>query len=172
MRLQNVAFMVVGVLSSRGANMMGLDQDDIVLAPWPTIKARVSSNVLTNVNQSSAVVAAGSGVTASVNAATTVNSLAASYPGSQDPVYPTVDPLRPIDYPQQSRFPNIDQILVRANSTEEIPTAIRELTDLLHERHHIKVGQPDDFSVRDMTEMAKALGSSTATMTRTLLVVA
>jgi ABC-type antimicrobial peptide transport system permease subunit len=173
LRMQNVGFRVIGVLSPRGANMMGLDQDDIILAPWPTIKARVSSTVLTNVNQSSSAMAAtGSGMTAAVNAATTVNSLTASYPGSQDPVYPTIDPLRPIDYPQQTRFPNIDQILVRANSTEEIPTAIRELTDLLHERHHIKPGQPDDFSIRDMTEMAKALGSSTATMTRTLLVVA
>ncbi len=77
-----------------------------------------------------------------------------------------------MDYPQQTRFTNIDQILVRASTTEEIPLAIRQITDLLHERHHIKTGQPDDFSVRDMTEMAKALGSTTATMTRSLLFVA
>ncbi len=171
-RLQNVAFKVVGVLSQRGANMMGMDQDDIVLAPWTSIKARVSSSLLTNVNQSNASGANATTTAATVNAATAVNSLNQSYPGSQDSVYPTVDPLRATDYPQQTRFPNIDQILVRANSTPEIHLAIRQITDLLHQRHHIKPGQLDDFNVRDMTEMANALGASTETMTRSLLFVA
>jgi ABC-type antimicrobial peptide transport system permease subunit len=169
-RMQNVGFRVIGVLSPRGANMMGLDQDDIILAPWTSIKARVSSSTLTNVNQSQALAA--SSTMASVSAATTVNSLSASYPGSQDSVYPSMDPLRLADYPQQTRFPNIDQILCRASTTEEIPLAIRQITDLLHERHHIKSGQPDDFSVRDMTEMSKALGSAAGNMTRSLLFVA
>jgi ABC-type antimicrobial peptide transport system permease subunit len=169
-RMQNVGFRVIGVLSPRGANMMGMDQDDIVLAPWTSIRARVSSNLLANVNQSSA--AAASSTIATVNAATAVNSLNQSYPGSQDSIYPTADPLRAVDYPQQTRFPNIDQILCRATATEEIPLAIRQITDLLHERHHIKAGQPDDFAVRDMTEMSKALGSASETMTRSLLFVA
>jgi ABC-type antimicrobial peptide transport system permease subunit len=168
-RMQNVGFRVIGVLSPRGANMMGMDQDDIVLAPWTSIRARVSSSVLANVNQSTA---AAGGATATVSAATAVNSLNQSYPGSQDSVYPTSDPLRAADYPQQTRFPSIDQILTRASSTGEIPLAIRQITDLLHERHHIKAGQPDDFAVRDMTEMSKALGSASETMTRSLLFVA
>ncbi len=170
LRMQNVGFRVIGVLSQRGANMMGLDQDDIILAPWTSIKARVSGSLLTNVNQSTALLA--SSTMASVNAATTVNSLNGSYPGSQDSIYPTMDPLRLIDYPQQTRFPNIDQVLCRASSTPEIKLAIRQITDLLHERHHIKNGLPDDFSVRDMTEMSKALGSASQTMTRSLLFVA
>jgi len=170
-RMQNVGFRVIGVLSARGANMMGWDQDDIVLAPWTSIKARVSSSTLTNVNQSSAA-AVNTTTGAAVSAATTVNSLSQSYPGNQDSIYPTVDPLRAVDYPQQTRFTNIDQILVRANSSEEIKLAIRQITDLLHERHHIKPGKPDDFGVRDMTEMANALGSASSTMTRSLLVVA
>src|SRR4029077_11776975 len=125
----------------------------VIIAPWTSIKARVSSTQLTNVNQSSAT-AVGSTMS-SVTAATTVNTLNQSYPGKQDSVYPTIDPLRPVDYPQQTRFPNVDQILTRANTAEEIPLAIRQITDLLHERHHIKAGQPDDFAVRDMTEMSK-----------------
>jgi ABC-type antimicrobial peptide transport system permease subunit len=169
-RMQNVGFRVIGVLSSRGANMMGMDQDDIVLAPWTSIRARVSSSVLANVNQSTA--SASGSTMATVSAATSVNSLNQSYPGSQDSVYPSTDPLRAADYPQQTRFPSIDQILTRATSTEEIPLAIRQITNLLHERHHIKAGQPDDFAVRDMTEMSKALGSASETMTRSLLFVA
>jgi ABC-type antimicrobial peptide transport system permease subunit len=169
-RMQNVSFRVVGVLSRHGADMMGMDQDDIVLAPWTSIKARVSSTQLTNANQSNPATASPAG--ASVVAATTVNSLNQSYPGSQGSMFPTVDPLRAVDNPQQTRFPNIDRILVRASSAEEIPLAMAQITDLLHERHHIKAGQIDDFSVRDMTESWQAMGSASATMSRSLLFVA
>src|SRR6516162_6473666 len=98
-RMQNVGFRVIGVLSQRGANMMGMDQDDIIIAPWTSIKARVSSSVLTNVNQSTAAITATATMT-SVTAATTVNTLNQSYPGKQDSVYPSMDPLRLVDYPQ------------------------------------------------------------------------
>src|SRR5262245_37282357 len=53
-RVQSVSFTVKGVLARKGANMMGLDQDDILLAPWTTIKYRVSGSTLANVNQSAA----------------------------------------------------------------------------------------------------------------------
>jgi ABC-type antimicrobial peptide transport system permease subunit len=170
-RMQNVSFRVIGVLSARGPNMTGMDQDDIVLAPWTSIKARVSSSLVTDVNQSSTAAALSSN--ASVSAAIMVNSLMNQpFPGSQGSVFPVPDPLRAVDSPQQTRFPNIDQILVRANSGEEIKPAIGQISDLLRERHGIKPGQPDDFRVQDMTETANAMGSASTTMTRSLFFVA
>jgi len=141
-RLANVAFKVVGVLSERGVTVMGWDQDDIIVAPWTSIKARVESIFNTNRKQGA------NGLADTVNSATTVNSLNQSYPAGKTSVYPTVDP---------QRFGSIDQIVVRAKSTKEIPAAIRQITDLLRQRHHIKKGQPDDFGIRDMTELVKIL---------------
>src|SRR5262249_48752508 len=162
-RVQSVSFSVKGVLSRKGANMMGLDQDDILLAPWTTIKYRVSGATLGNVNQSAS--------SQSADPTQKVNSLSQLYPGTTAP-YPVPSPIQAADTPQPVRFTNVDQILVRAESTEDIPVAIRQITQLLHERHRIHTGQPDDFNIRDMTEMTKALGSTASLMSGLLLCVA
>ena len=47
-----------------------------------------------------------------------------------------------------------------------------QITDLLRERHRIRAGDEDDFSIRDMAEMMKMLSSTTQLMSSLLLVVA
>ena len=62
-RVNNVSMKVLGVLPRKGANMMGMDQDDILLAPWTTIKYRISGAQMANANQSAAAAANAAGGT-------------------------------------------------------------------------------------------------------------
>ena len=161
MRIKNVSFRVVGVLSKKGNNMMGMDQDDVVLVPWTTLKHRLSGTALTNTNQSAA----------SGAASNSVNSLDSLYPGVTA-LYPELSATEIADTPQPIRFENIDEIVVKVASTEEVPHAIQQITGLLHERHHIKDGEADDFNVRNMAEIMKAFSKTTETMSYLLLFVA
>ena len=164
-RINNVSFEVVGVLRRKGANMMGMDQDNIVLAPWTTIKYRVSGTTLGNTNQSAS---AGSG---SSDTSGRVNSLSRLYPDATS-LYLARSSTQQANYPQPVRFTNVDQILVKAVSDTKISQAISQMSDLLRERHRIDPGEDDDFSIRDMTEMTKMLSSTTQSMSLLLLVVA
>ena len=166
LRVQNVSFRVIGVLSSKGANMMGMDQDDILLAPWTTIKYRVTGSTLANVNQSSAGSGAGAG------AGSAVNSLSQLYPTTQLNLYPVQSATQAADTPLPVRFTNVDQIMAAAEEGDEIPLAMRQITTLLRERHRIHPGETDDFNIRDMTEMMKTLATTAALMTNLLLSVA
>jgi ABC-type antimicrobial peptide transport system permease subunit len=160
-RVKNVAFTVIGVLVPKGANMMGMDQDDVLLAPWTTIKYRVSGTSATVVNQS-----------AGGASASQVNSLNQLYPSSQASLYPLPSAAQIANTPLPVRFTNVDEIFAAANSAEEMPTALAQITALLRERHRLRAEEADDFSIRDMTELTKAVSSIAELMTKLLLVVA
>jgi macrolide transport system ATP-binding/permease protein len=168
-RVQNVSFKVIGVLSKKGANMMGMDQDDVLVAPWTTIKFRVTGSSASTANQSASSGASGSGSSATSQ---TVNSLNQIYPSTSSSPYPAQSATQAADTPQPVRFVNVDEILTAARSTKEIPAAVKQISELLRERHRIRPGQPDDFNIRDMTEMTKALSSTGTMMTKLLLAVA
>jgi ABC-type antimicrobial peptide transport system permease subunit len=138
-----------------------MDQDDILLAPWTSIKYRVTGSMLATANQST-----------SSGSSTSVNTLSNLYPGGQASLYPEQSATQAADNPMPVRFANVDRIMAAARSSGEIPSAIRQITNLLRERHHIRPGQPDDFNVRDMTEMTNTLTSTTTLMTNLLLCVA
>jgi macrolide transport system ATP-binding/permease protein len=164
-RINNVAFRIVGVLSRKGANMMGMDQDNVVLAPWTTVKYRVSGSALTNTNQSS------SASSSSSSTSDAVNSLSSLYPDATS-LYLSRTSTQTADTPQLVRFASVDQIIVKAASETQVKRAMAQITDLLRERHRIGKDDEDDFSIRDMAEMAKMMSSTTQLMSSLLLVVA
>lgn len=48
-RIKNIPFRVVGVLGKKGANMVGNDQDDLVLLPYTTVRKRLHGSEFDNV---------------------------------------------------------------------------------------------------------------------------
>ncbi len=159
-RLNSVLFRVVGVLPRKGANMMGWDQDDTIIVPWKTMQARLSRG-------GSSAMSAGGGSTT-----TNASSTSSIYPESTTSRYPERDSVQAQNYPLPVRFNNIDQITVSAKSAEQVPDAMAQIAEVLRRRHHIAPGAPDDFFVRDMSEMLKTMSSTSGLMSMLLLIVA
>lgn len=159
-RISNVGFKVIGVLKSKGSNMMGWDQDDIVIGPLYAIKLRVSGSDSSSGSSSS-----------SSSSSSSQRSASDLYPSSKVDYYPqqansSANAVNP------RRFQNIDQISVRLVNPELSQDAIKQVSAVLRERHRLAEGTPDDFSVRDMAEMSRMMSTTTAVMTNLLLVVA
>ena len=100
LRIQNVMFRVIGVLKTKGANMMGMDQDDCVIAPWTAVKMRLRG--------------AGSSSIVSANTVTSTTTLSASSTYTTGVTF----------YPEASstlppvRFSNVDSLIVSVPSAD------------------------------------------------------
>ncbi len=49
-RLKGIPFEVIGILETKGANMVGEDQDDIIIMPYTTMRRRLQGSEFDNVN--------------------------------------------------------------------------------------------------------------------------
>ncbi|MCL4850778.1 MAG: ABC transporter permease [Bryobacteraceae bacterium] len=62
----------------------------------------------------------------------------------------------------------VPTIYVSAVSSSATSDAERQITEILRIRHNIRTGQPDDFRVRNLTEVAEAAEATTRVMTMLL----
>lgn len=113
-RLNKTPFKIIGVLEPKGQNTFGQDQDDIVIAPFSTVRKRMTAATQTG----------------------------------------------------------LQQILASALDENSVNQASDEITELLRQRHKIRPGDDDDFSVRTQAEFASVMGSTTQTMSILLAAIA
>jgi putative ABC transport system permease protein len=111
-RVRNLPFRVVGVLSAKGQSQFGQDQDDTVIIPYTAAQKKLLS--ITYINSAS----------------------------------------------------------VSAVSADATYAAQKQITELLRQRHKIMPGQDDDFTVRNLTDVAEAATQSSKIMTSLLASVA
>jgi putative ABC transport system permease protein len=111
-RVMNLPFRVVGVMTRKGQDAQGRDQDDTSFAPYTTVQKKILGRDRVQIAYVSAV--------------------------SQDATY----------------------------------TAQQQTTELLRQRHKLTASEPDDFTVRNMTDVAEAANETSKTMTILLACIA
>jgi putative ABC transport system permease protein len=63
-------------------------------------------------------------------------------------------------------------IMVGSANSEDVTRAQKQISNLLRDRHHIPIGGDDDFSIRNMSEMANAQQEGVNTLTTLLAAIA
>jgi macrolide transport system ATP-binding/permease protein len=161
--VNDVPLRVVGVLSKKGADIIGEDQDDVLVAPWTTVKFRVSADSASADHARDAP---------RLDAAELLSLMERRYPRRHAALFPSSSLAQAIDTPRLERLSNVDSILIRALSTEEIPSAMEEITRVLRRRHGIAPGEPADFAVQDFTEVVRAVKGTVGLVAGLLVCVA
>ncbi len=141
--VKNVPMTVIGVLAAKGHSASGQDQDDVVFIPFTTAQERIL------------------GVSTPNSVQTLSNNVFAA-------IGPPPNPFGV--QPKLEGF--VNTIYVQARSTALVKTALNQVTATLEKVHRILPGKPDDFAVRDLTEIAEVAEESSRAMELLLAAIA
>jgi putative ABC transport system permease protein len=112
LRVRNLPFRVVGVLSVKGPNQFGQDQDDTVIVPYTTAQKKMLT------------------------------------------------------------ITHVHGAIISAISAQATGAAEKQITDLLRQRHKLTANQENDFTVRNLTDVAEAATQTSGIMTNLLASIA
>ena len=73
---------------------------------------------------------------------------------------------------QRSTTSSVSQLMISLESMEDVDVAREEIAGILRQRHRIKEGDDDDFTVTDMTEVSQMITQVSRLMTILLTVIA
>ncbi len=163
-RVKNFPMKVIGVLSVKGQTSYGQDQDDVVIVPFNTAERKVLGVSAPQSTPAAAAVATAS----TTNCATCVY---ASVPTTNS-VYSSTTEATSAFGSAAKITGVVNTMFIKASSSDQVDSAVAQITRQLHERHHIQPKQDDDFTVRNLSEIAAASESATQVMTMLLLAVA
>jgi macrolide transport system ATP-binding/permease protein len=141
--VKNVPMSVIGVLAAKGHSATGQDQDDVVFIPFTTSQERIL------------------GVSTPTSVQTRANNVFAT-------IGPPPNPFGVV--PKLEGF--VNTIYVQARSPTLVQTALAQVTRTLEGSHRILPGKPDDFVVRDLTEIAQVAEQSSEAMELLLAAIA
>ena len=141
--VKNVPMTVVGVLTAKGHSASGQDQDDVIFIPFTTSQERIL------------------GVATPSSAQTLSNNVFAT-------IGPPPNPFGVV--PKLEGF--VNTVFVQARSPALVKTALDQVTKTLEKTHRILPGKPDDFVVRDLTEIAEVAEQSSKAMELLLAAIA
>jgi len=136
-RIKDVSFNVIGVLAAKGQSNNGEDQDDLVIIPFLTAERRV-------LGAATASGQAASGLLSQYNVAAMRNSLMGMQP---------------------RMLGKVNVIYAKAASAALIPIGMQQLARTLREHHRLRPGQDDDFTVRNLADVARASENASRVMT-------
>jgi len=141
--VKNVPMVVVGVLAAKGHSATGQDQDDVLFIPFTTSQERIL------------------GVAAPSSTQALANNVFAAIGPPPNPFGVT---------PKLEGF--VNTIYVQARSPALVQIALDQVTKTLESAHRILPGKPDDFVVRDLTEVAQVAEASSKAMELLLAAIA
>jgi len=151
-RLRNVPFQVIGVLAPKGQTTQGSDQDDAVYVPLATARMRLNNKPAPKVQSASAI--AGK----------------KRFDGSGKTGFQKVEQVKA--NPSVVFAGAVNSILIQAHGAGSFRTTTEEVRELLRQRHRLMPQEPDDFDIRNLSEVAEARAASARLLTALLVGIA
>jgi macrolide transport system ATP-binding/permease protein len=157
-RVKNFPMTVIGVLESKGQSSYGQDQDDVVIVPFNTAERKVLG------------VSAPTSATPAATATSSVQNPYGAVPTTNS-IYSSIQTANA--YGASAKINGVvNTIMIKVKSADLVDTALSQIEGTLHRRHHIQPGQDEDFTVRNLSEIAETAASTTKVMTTLLAAVA